>query len=43
MKQSNRAYYNNRSPLGISQVKDRLIRKYQVYKSAYYLDHKNDP
>jgi hypothetical protein len=24
----------------VSQVKDRLIRKYQAYKSAYYLEHK---
>lgn len=34
------SYYTNRQPLDVSQVKMRLIRKYQKYKSAYYLHHK---
>lgn len=37
------SFYTNRVPLDVSSVKDRLIRKYQVYKSAYYLDHVRDP
>ena len=37
------SYYTNRKPLEISEVKDRLIRKYQAYKSAYYLQKKREP
>jgi hypothetical protein len=36
-------YYKNRKSLPISAVLNRLKRKYQCYKSAYYLDHKRDP
>lgn len=39
----NSHYYKNRSSLSISDVLNRLKRKYQIYKSAYYLDHKRDP
>jgi hypothetical protein len=39
-KGKNYDYYHNREPLALSQVKERLIRKYQAYKSAYYLDNK---
>lgn len=38
-----RSYYQNRKPLAVSQVKERLIRKYQAYKSAYYLENKRQP
>ncbi len=38
-----RSFYTNRSSLAVSQVKNRLIRKYQAYKSAYYLEHKREP
>lgn len=43
IKESLYSYYTNREPLAVSQVKNRLIRKYQKYKSAFYLDHKQDP
>ena len=36
-------YYKNRKSLPISDVLSRLKRKYQYYKSAYYLEHKRDP
>ncbi len=32
-----RHYFNNREPLQVKQVLERLKRKYQCYKSAYYL------
>ncbi|CDW71887.1 wd-40 repeat protein [Stylonychia lemnae] len=37
-----RHYYTNKSQLSVWQVKERLIRKYQAYKSGYYLEHKQD-
>ena len=40
LKDKNDDYYHNRKSLALSQVKERLIRKYQAYKSAYYLDDK---
>ena len=36
-------YYKNRKSLQISDVLNRLKKKYQYYKSAYYLEHKRDP
>jgi hypothetical protein len=36
-------FYTNRPSLCISEVLQRLKRKYQRYKSAYYLDHKREP
>lgn len=38
-----RSYFYNRKPLHVGQVKERLMRKYQQYKSAYYLEHKREP
>jgi hypothetical protein len=38
-----RHFFSNRSSLSVSDVKERLIRKYQAYKSAYYLEHKREP
>lgn len=35
-------FFVNRKPLGIAAVKERLIRKYQGFKSAYYLEGKRD-
>ena len=37
------SYFANRPSLSVNQVKERLIRKYQVYKTAYYLEHKRVP
>jgi hypothetical protein len=36
-------FYSNRGCLEVWQVKERLVRKYQAYKSAYYLEHKREP
>lgn len=36
-------YFSNRPELHISEVLERLKRKYQLYKSAYYLEHKREP
>ena len=36
-------FYKNRSALGVKEVLERLKRKYQHYKSAYYLEHKTEP
>ena len=33
-------FYTNKETLDVSQVKERLMRCYQDYKSAYYLEHK---
>jgi hypothetical protein len=38
-----RSFYYNRAILKVEQVKERLIKKYQAYKTAYYLKHKQDP
>jgi hypothetical protein len=38
-----RHFFTNKAQLGVYQVKERLIRKYQAYKSAYYLEHKQEP
>lgn len=38
-----RHYFTNRTPLNINEVLQRLQRKYQNYKSAYYLEHKREP
>eukprot|EP00347_Sterkiella_histriomuscorum_P009906 403339425 len=40
IKLKNGDFYNNRKSLQFSQIKERLIRKYQAYKSAIYLDQK---
>lgn len=36
-------FYTNRPALQIDEVLQRLKRKYQRYKSSYYLDHKREP
>lgn len=37
-----RHYYNNRVPMKIEAALDRMKRKYQNYKSAYYIKNKED-
>ena len=36
-------YFSNRPALHLCQVKERLMKKYQAYKTAYYLEHKREP
>jgi len=43
VKDPKRNFFTNRPPLTISEVHHRLKRKYQCYKSAYYLDHRREP
>ena len=42
-KDPNSHYFKNRSSLAITEVLQRLKRKYQAYKTAYYLEHKREP
>lgn len=35
-------FYTNRKSLDVSDALERLKRKYQAYKSAYYLEHKTE-
>lgn len=43
MKNPLRHFFSNRQALQLYQVKERLMKKYQDYKTAYYLEHKREP
>ena len=43
VEEPSRNFFTNRPELDISQVQARLKRKYQRYKTAYYLEHRREP